>query len=357
MKRLLFGVQATGNGHITRANVLVPKLRKIGFEVDVLLSGRERQKLFGLETFGHYRTRRGFSFVLDDGRVNALRTLCQSDVGRFIRDIKDLDVHNYDLVLTDFEPVTAWAAKTQGKKSIGIGHQYAFNYPVPKQPLYYGSKTIMKNFAPADVEIGLHWDAFGAPILPPIIASGLNYCAPRWKSYLVYLPFDDVPRVTEFLRRYPDYHFIYYASVSDQLEQENITIKPYSRTHFSQDLMSVEGVVCGAGFELPSEVLSLGKKLLVQPLAGQFEQLCNAQALTLLASAHVMHRFDDRVMKRFLRAPAPASIKYPDVAQALVEWLADGAREPISGLSKRLWTSAENNPNSVASRLGNAWAL
>jgi uncharacterized protein (TIGR00661 family) len=38
-------------------------------------------------------------------------------------------------------------------------------------------------------------------------------------------------------------------------------------------------VICGAGFELAGESLQLGKKLLVKPLKGQFEQLSNALAL------------------------------------------------------------------------------
>lgn len=358
MKKILFGVQATGNGHITRANVLVPKLRSAGFEVDVLLSGRDRQQLFGLEAFGHYRTRRGFSFVLDDGRVNAVRTLLQSDIGRFIRDVKALDVQNYDLILTDFEPVTAWAARLQSKKCIGIGHQYAFSHTVPKQPLHYTSRLIMKNFAPADLSLGLHWDAFGGPILPPIIDSISNYCAPRPKQYLVYLPFDDLPRVLAFLRQYPNYQFLYYAPVQEPYVCQNVVIKPYSRSYFKEDLMSVEGVICGAGFELPSEVMALGKKLLVQPLQGQFEQQSNAKALSLLASAHVMHRFDDKIMKRYLHSPSPAPIHYPDVAQAIVEWLADGGLEPVSALSARLWAQTRSdNRGQVSSILSNAWAL
>ena len=41
---------------------------------------------------------------------------------------------------------------------------------------------------------------------------------------------------------------------------------------FQQDLHRCEGVICSAGFELPSEAIQLGKKLLVQPVAGQMEQ-------------------------------------------------------------------------------------
>ena len=46
--RILYGVQATGNGHITRARVLLPALQAAGVEVDVLLSGRAPERLFNM---------------------------------------------------------------------------------------------------------------------------------------------------------------------------------------------------------------------------------------------------------------------------------------------------------------------
>ena len=36
--RILYGVQGTGHGHISRARVILPKLREFA-EVDVLISG------------------------------------------------------------------------------------------------------------------------------------------------------------------------------------------------------------------------------------------------------------------------------------------------------------------------------
>lgn len=37
--------------------------------------------------------------------------------------------------------------------------------------------------------------------------------------------------------------------------------------------------MCGAGFETPEEALFLGKKLMVIPIKGQYEQQCNVAAL------------------------------------------------------------------------------
>lgn len=357
MKRILFGVQATGNGHISRASLLVPKLRQLGFEVDVLLSGREREKLFGLEQFGHYRTRRGFSFVLDDGRVNALRTFWQADIKRFCRDVKDLDVDSYDLILSDFEPVTAWAAKIRNRQCIGIGHQYAFKYSVPKQPFCWASRYIMNIFAPSDLTVGLHWDAFGAPILPPIVNSELKPLVARSRHYLVYLPFDEQARVISFLHQFSSYQFIYFAQVDAIKRLGNVTLMPYSRTQFTNELLSVEGVVCGAGFELPSEVLSLGKKLLVQPLCGQFEQESNARALSLLGYAHVMNCFDDKVMRRFLRSQAAIRVEFPDVAAAIAGWIATGCGEPVEALADRLWRHTKSEASQSLQNFRKAWAL
>jgi len=57
---------------------------------------------------------------------------------------------------------------------------------------------------------------------------------------------------------------------------------PLGTDDFLTDLISANGVICGAGFELPAEALYLNKKLLVVPYANHFEQHCNAQALKQL---------------------------------------------------------------------------
>ena len=47
----------------------------------------------------------------------------------------------------------------------------------------------------------------------------------------------------------------------------------------SKVLQHAKGVIMGAGFEGPSEMLFLGKPLLAIPMKNQYEQLCNAKAL------------------------------------------------------------------------------
>lgn len=350
MKRLLFGVQATGNGHITRARALLPWLRRMGFEVDVLLSGREREQLFGLEDFGHYRTRRGFTFALADGRVRPFHTFMQADIRRFWRDVRDLNLDDYDLILTDFEPVTAWAARLRGRHCIGIGHQYAFRYPVPNMPFHTGAKLLMRWFAPAGQSVGLHWDSFGAPILPPIVEAGVQHRASMPGQYLVYLPFDSTDSVLDLLRPFDQVNFVYYAGVDAPRQEGHIQIKPYARTGFKEDLGRACGVICGAGFELPSEALFLGKKLLVKPLAGQLEQLANARALALLGQGQVMQQLDSNQLAHFLAAPDAVPVAYPDVARAIAEWLRDDCRESLADLSARLWAETEPLPSPLVRR-------
>ena len=65
----------------------------------------------------------------------------------------------------------------------------------------------------------------------------------------------------------------------------HIQINPLSHSEFHAHLLDAEGVISNAGFELASECLHLGKKLLVKPLAGQFEQLSNALALQAMSRA------------------------------------------------------------------------
>lgn len=107
--RLLYGVQATGNGHISRARVLQQALASLDVQIDFLFSGRPVEQLFDMQQFGAFHWRKGLSFVSKAGAVNPWQTLWQADPRQLWQDIGQLETRRYDLVLSDFEPITAWA--------------------------------------------------------------------------------------------------------------------------------------------------------------------------------------------------------------------------------------------------------
>ncbi len=61
--------------------------------------------------------------------------------------------------------------------------------------------------------------------------------------------------------------------------------------------MNCRGVLCGAGFETPSEALYLKKKLLVIPMKNQYEQQCNAMALKEIG-VPVIYDFNIKSIKK-----------------------------------------------------------
>jgi uncharacterized protein (TIGR00661 family) len=65
-----------------------------------------------------------------------------------------------------------------------------------------------------------------------------------------------------------------------EFREGNVHIRPIQNETFITSMGSSEGVLCGAGFETPAETLYLKKKLMVIPMKTQYEQLCNAEALS-----------------------------------------------------------------------------
>ncbi|MDD1649337.1 MAG: glycosyltransferase, partial [Methylococcaceae bacterium] len=124
--KIFYGVQGTGNGHITRARALAPKFKAAGADVTWLFSGRPRDAYFEMEVFGDYQSRAGLTFQAAHGNVHYIRTTLRNNLVKFVNDIRSLAWRGFDLVITDFEPVTAWAAWRQGFLTVGIGHQFAF---------------------------------------------------------------------------------------------------------------------------------------------------------------------------------------------------------------------------------------
>ncbi|KGY13783.1 glycosyltransferase [Vibrio tubiashii] len=339
--KILYGVQGTGNGHIARARAMAKCLSDAGMEVDYLFSGRDESQYFSMESFGKFQTRRGLSFVSDKGRVNYLKTCLSNNLWQYWRDVSELELSGYDLVLNDFEPVSAWAAKRQAVPSISISHQNAFRYSVPCQGAGWIDMQVIKHFAPADHHIGLHWYHFDQPILPPIIHTHQSKVAEE-PIILVYLPFEDVTDISELLLRFTTQNFVcYHPDISEPSRMDNIEFMPLGLKSFQAHLHRCRGVIANGGFELPSEALTLGKKLLLKPLSGQFEQLSNVATLEELGLATCMKTLDASAVRNWLEDSNCESISYPDVALAIVEWIKQGNWEDQSELKSRLWEKVD----------------
>ncbi|MCV6589165.1 MAG: hypothetical protein OIF57_09070 [Marinobacterium sp.] len=335
--RILYGVQATGNGHITRARVMAPALQKAGIEVDYLFSGRPPQRYFDMQPFGDYQTRTGLTFAMAQGRVRWWQTLRDLQLMRYWQDVRALDLSRYDLVLSDFEPITAWAARKQQVPSVGIAHQYGFLYPVPGHLRPQTMAKLVRWFAPVDQAIGLHWHHFGQPMLPPLIQPPLYPACCERHKVLVYLAFDQREQIARLLRPFHDYQFYIYTDIAEPIEQGHLHFRPFSRDGFQRDLASCCGVICNAGFGLISEAIQYGKKILTRPLAGQLEQMSNARVLEQLGLAVVMEETDPYLLEAWLEREPPGPQCWPDVATVLSQWLAQGAQGPVSEMVAQLW--------------------
>jgi len=147
--KILYGVQGTGNGHIARARIMAAAMaERDDIEVDFVFSGRAADDYFDMECFGEYRTFSGLTFATRKGQVSQWETLKNAKPLQLYRDIRQLDVSGYDLLLNDFEPVTAWAARRQGLTSISVSHQAAFSHDIPRASEHFTDKLIMRSFAP-----------------------------------------------------------------------------------------------------------------------------------------------------------------------------------------------------------------
>jgi uncharacterized protein (TIGR00661 family) len=335
---ILYGVQTTGNGHVSRSREVVRELKKLGHEIQVLFSGSKPAMQSEFTEFDPYRICRGLTFFTNRGKLNYFQTAFNLNFIQFYRDIVSFDDFDCDLVITDFEPISARIARRRSLPSIGLGHQYAFVHEIPTNGANPLARFVIKNFAPVDYPIGLHWHHFNQPILPPIVPSKIEIGHEQIDNkILVYLPFEQLEEILAMIKPFGRYEFFIYHRLTRAENNGNIHLRPYSRSGFLADLNDCDGVISNAGFELASEAIAFGKKILVKPLAGQMEQSSNALAMATLKMGMVMTRLDHGRVARFLERPPAKPIKFPNVARIVAHWIESGQWEDVEGLARETW--------------------
>jgi uncharacterized protein (TIGR00661 family) len=319
--KILFAIQGTGNGHISRAREVLPHLLNYG-DVDVLISGTQAE--ISLPVIIKYK-HHGLGYVFGkDGGIDMIESVKQLKPFRFLKDIYQFPVQQYDVVINDFEPLTAWACAIKQKPCIALSHQSAYlsnKTPRPEKKNFFAEK-VFKYYAPTSTQYGFHFKSYDDFIYTPIIRNEVRQLGVSNQDHItVYLPAHGDQILVDAFKKHKDVKWQLFSKHTHQTTQhENVTLTPITNGAFIKSLASCSGFITAGGFESPAEAIHLGKKVLSIPMHNQYEQLCNAESMkdlgvTVISS--IDQTFDTK-LRTWIESDVKYHITFPDMTAQII---------------------------------------
>ena len=234
-------------------------------------------------------------------------------------------MEDYDLVINDFEPVSAWACRRKNVPCISMSHQYGvLHKEAPRPPSNDPfAMLVLKYYAPAKSGVGFHFKKYGDTVFTPVIRREIRNAEVTNKGhYTVYLPAYSDKKIISFLSEFKDVEWQVFSKHTKKFYKEkNCLIQPVNAKFFTESFISCEGILCGAGFETPAEALYMGKKLLVVPMKQQYEQHCNAAGAADLGVPVIKSLKKKHIEKvsQWLYHSKPIQVDYPDDTEKIID--------------------------------------
>ena len=321
--KILYAIQGTGNGHLSRAKEIIPALMNRA-QVDILVSGTESDVTIPYPIKYKFK---GISFVFGkNGGINYYQTLRKNNIFRVFKEIRRCKVNEYDLVINDFEPISAWASYFRNTNCVALSHQSALlSKKVPKPTKKSGlGKFILKNYAPSTEKYGFHFKSYDDFIFPAVIRNDVRKQTVREKKYYtVYLPSYSDEKIIKVLSKVKDVKWKVFSKHCEKAYQrKNVFVKPVkSNQSFERSMAWSKGIICGAGFETPAEALFLKKKLLVIPMKGQYEQAYNAASLKEMGVTVLnrLHKNHIGALLQWVQSEDRVEAQFPDDTQIIID--------------------------------------
>jgi uncharacterized protein (TIGR00661 family) len=322
--KIFYAIQATGNGHISRAMELLPYLQQYG-TVDIFLSGANSN--LPLDAPIKFRSKGLSLFYNCTGGLDYWQMVKGYQPLRLRKEIQELPVEQYDLVINDFEHITSAACAKKKIQSINFGHQASFqssHTPRPAKKSVAG-EWVLKNYAKATDYVGLHFKKYDDFIFTPIVKKEILQAEPADKNYVtVYLPSYCEPQLTTIFQSIQHCQFqIFCRGINQPKITGNITFLPINKPFFNKSLIHCTGIITGGGFETPAEALQLGKKIMAIPIRSQYEQQCNAAALKKMGvfCPDNLETGFTATFEKWMNSPALSKVDYSQSMQQSVEYL------------------------------------
>ena len=331
MAKIIYGVAGEGFGHSSRSQLIGQRLIDSGH--DVLFAGSRKSLLYLNQYFGsRVHEVHGLSFAYKGGAVRPVRTFFGNlsrlpAANRTNRKLfeEHYEPFNPDLVISDFEPFTAWWAWRKKIPFISIDHEHFLTHCKLEHKLsdsfsrltatavsrlyYFGAASyIIINFFKTPLKSNR------AALAPPIVRPEVTALTPEQGSHILLYSTsaDRLEELTALLASFENYEFRIYGFDIEE-SRGNCTFKKRSTEGFLADLASSRGIIASAGFSLISECLYFRKPMCLLPVAGQYEQIINTHYIEKLGLGVGSDKLDAETIARFLdKTEAPTST-HPDI--------------------------------------------
>lgn len=349
--RIVYGAFAQGQGHLSKAAVLVPLLESRGHDVWVVSSGPER-------TPADYRFARhlhlpGLAYAAAGGRVQFGRSAWTwarqvpqvlRHLGRLRRLVCEF---RPDLIISDFEPLSASPLLRAGCEVLAVSRQAALidcRVPLPDEAEFERqlTRSVIRVFtAGADRLLGYHYAPESPRCLPPIVRPELQRARAEDGGHL--LVYNQCPgsnggsarELIEWASRRRCRVLAYGFFGVERGREGFVEFRPAEGRGFVEDLRTARAVITTAGFTTPVEAFLLGKPTAVVALPRQWEQRVNAFHLERFGVAAALATWD---YDQTLALPPPAS-QHP-----LRQWLSAPATTVLDFLLRGIDEPAVQPP-------------
>jgi uncharacterized protein (TIGR00661 family) len=308
LKKALFVVQGEGRGHLTQAIALSTLLRKNGYQVCAVLVGTSNRR--DIPQFFYERIQtpvslfRSPNFVSDkENKSISLRASLLRNLWRlpaFFRSMKQIGItiaeHQPDAIINFYDPLIGlyFLFEKPGIPLICIAHQYLFLHPRFEFPeSKRRDRLAVKLFsrltslrATRKLAISL----YGMPaapeerisVVPPLLRKEVFEQEQKaGEYYLIYLLNSGYKEeILAWHQQYPDTEAHVFCDRPETYETLSYGTKLFfhklNDAKFLKLMAGSKALVSTAGFESICEAMYMEKPVLMVPVAGHFEQYCNA---------------------------------------------------------------------------------
>ncbi|AWW31889.1 glycosyltransferase [Echinicola strongylocentroti] len=332
--KFVFIVQGEGRGHMTQALALFELLTSQGHSIPEVLIGKSHRRTLpdfvqkGLKTAITQFDSPNFVADKNEKSINIRKTIQHNLLrsNRFIDSLRTIDRvithHEPDYIINFYDLLAGIYNFIYRPKAAfwAIGHQYLIHHPSfpfatgsPLQKSLFklntaitalgAQKLLALSFRPLPDIPGTKLSVI-PPLLRPQVKQHKTTQGDFILTYMVNSGYAD--EVISFSKKHPEIKIEAFWDKqhmpSPYHASPNLTFHHINEQLFLEKMASCKGLLSTAGFESICEAMYYNKPVMMVPVAGQYEQACNALD-ALAANAGMAHyEFDFKKFDLFLKS-------------------------------------------------------